>query len=248
MKLIDLSGQTFGKLTVADRADNHIRKNGRVDVCWNCICECGKKCIVKGESLHNGTTKSCGCYKSSYLREYHKKYNDYDLSGEYGICYASNTGEEILFDLEDYDKIKDYCWYVQYTNKEQSYKRVQGTIKHGQNIKMHRLIMNVPNGFVIDHINRNPLDNRKSNLRICSQGENIRNRKQNKDNKLGVKGVYQIKNGSYCVRIEHDTIVEYVGLYKTLREAVDAYDTKAKEYFGEFAYLNNYCEKESELM
>lgn len=242
MKLIDLTGQTFGKLTVINRADNHVRTSGRVDIMWNCKCDCGNLCTVRGERLRNGTTKSCGCYRTESLIANHKKYNDYDLSGEYGICYASNTGEEILFDLEDYDKIKDYCWYVQYTNKEKSYKRVQGTIKHGQYIKMHRLIIDCPNDCVVDHVNRNPLDNRKENLRVCSQTENMRNRKQNINNKLGIKGVYQIKNGSYCARIIKEDIAYHIGLFDTVKEAADAYDSKAKELFGEFAYLNNYTE------
>lgn len=246
MKLIDLTGQTFGKLTVINRADNHVRTSGRVDICWNCICECGNKCVIRGERLRNGTTKSCGCSKSEFLREYRKKYNNFNLNGTYGICYAGNTNEEILFDLEDYDLIKDYYWYIQYVNKERTYKRVVGVVKHGQYIKMHRLIMNVSNDLVIDHINQNPLDNRKSNLRICSQKENMRNRKQNKENKVGVKGVYQIKNGSYCAQIGKDGLPYYLGLYKTIKEAADAYDLKAKELFGEFAYLNNYLE--SELM
>lgn len=90
MKLIDLTGQTFGKLTVINRADNHVRTSGRVDICWNCICECGNKCVIRGERLRNGTTKSCGCSKSEFLREYRKKYNNFNLNGTYGSDNEAN--------------------------------------------------------------------------------------------------------------------------------------------------------------
>lgn len=74
MKLIDLTGQTFGKLTVINRADNHVRTSGRVDIMQNCKCDCGNLCTVRGERLRNGTTKSCGCYRTESLIANHKKY------------------------------------------------------------------------------------------------------------------------------------------------------------------------------
>ena len=60
-KLKDMTGKTFGKLTVIERADDYIDKNGEKYVCWKCKCSCGNECIVKGHDLRNGHTKSCGC-------------------------------------------------------------------------------------------------------------------------------------------------------------------------------------------
>ena len=60
-KLKNLTGQRFGKLTVIERADDYIDKNGEKHVCWKCKCLCGNECIVKGHDLRNGHTKSCGC-------------------------------------------------------------------------------------------------------------------------------------------------------------------------------------------
>ena len=65
--------------------------------------------------MKHGHTKSCGCLnneKRSLLGKNSKKYNKYNLNGEYGIGWTSNTNEEFYFDLEDYDKIKDYCWFL----------------------------------------------------------------------------------------------------------------------------------------
>lgn len=59
----DLTGKRFGRLTVIDRA-----KNYRQQVQWNCVCDCGKKTVVRALYLRNGMTKSCGCYKSEVLK------------------------------------------------------------------------------------------------------------------------------------------------------------------------------------
>lgn len=59
--LIDLTGKKFEKLTVIKRADDHIQKNGRRRLRWECKCECGNIVIVSGDDIKKGHTKSCGC-------------------------------------------------------------------------------------------------------------------------------------------------------------------------------------------
>ncbi len=63
-RLIDLTGQTFGRLTVLDRADNYVTPSGHERVQWYCKCECGKGVIVIGSNLKNGRTQSCGCLQA----------------------------------------------------------------------------------------------------------------------------------------------------------------------------------------
>lgn len=111
--LIDLTGKTFGRLTVIKRAEDYIRPNGNHSVRWLCKCSCeeNKYVVVLGQLLRSGSTKSCGCLHNEMLSDERKKYNTYDLSGEYGIGHTSN-GKEFLFDLEDYDLIKNYCWTI----------------------------------------------------------------------------------------------------------------------------------------
>jgi hypothetical protein len=100
-----------------------------------------------------------------------KKYKQstYDLSNEYGIGYTDITNEKFIFDLEDYNKIKDYCWRKSTNGYIVEYHYVNGKYKIHY---MHRLIANAPKGMVVDHINHNKNDNRKSNLRICTQEQN----------------------------------------------------------------------------
>lgn len=121
--------------------------------------------------------------------------NLYDLSNDYGICYAINTGDKILFDLEDYDKIKNFTWYVSEARSEENhkrhhgYKRVEARINSTKLERMQNLILNSKN---IDHINNNPLDNRKSNLRPSIDGyynQNALNTRIRGNNTSGHKGV-----------------------------------------------------------
>lgn len=62
MKLIDLTGQRFGMLTVLNRADNKGKRT-----MWNCLCDCGNKAVVGGSNLKNGNTRSCGCLHKKML-------------------------------------------------------------------------------------------------------------------------------------------------------------------------------------
>jgi len=107
-KFKDLVGQEFNRLTVLKRDKN----NKHNQVMWICQCNCENKPIltVESYSLTKGKTKSCGCLAKELTIQRFKKYNTYNLTNKYGIGYTSNTNEEFYFDLEDYEKIKDYCW------------------------------------------------------------------------------------------------------------------------------------------
>ena len=65
---IDLSGQRFGRWTVLERADDYIRKDGKKDTCYKCLCDCGNEKIIRARYLTCGNSKSCGCYRSEYER------------------------------------------------------------------------------------------------------------------------------------------------------------------------------------
>jgi hypothetical protein len=94
--------------------------------------------------------------------------------------------------------------------------------------------------MVIDHANGDTLDNRKVNLRICTRADNKRNRGIPSNNTLGYKGVALTKSKKrYMARIGSGRGKHmYLGTYDTIEEAARAYDAKAKELFGEYAYLN----------
>lgn len=218
-------GFRYGKLTVLYRTYSN-NKNSK----WVCLCDCGNYCCVSSTNLNKGT-QSCGCYKKEQISKTHKKYNAYDLSQEYGIGYISNTNNPFYFDKEDYDLIKNYCWY----ENDQGYALSHET--DGSDIRLHRLILHPKDDEIIDHKNQNRLDNRKDNLRIANKQKNGINRPCNANNKLGVKGVNLQSNGKkYTARIMVNGKNIHLGSFNTIEEAKKARQDKEKEIFGEFAY------------
>ena len=65
----DLTGQTFNRLTVIKRVEDHIQKSGDKKVSWLCKCQCGNYCVTTSTSLKSGNTKSCGCFKSEQIHK-----------------------------------------------------------------------------------------------------------------------------------------------------------------------------------
>lgn len=96
--------------------------------------------------------------------------------------------------------------------------------------------MNPPDGMVVDHINGNPMDNRCSNLRVCTQAQNSLNNHGAKFNsKSGHKGVYWHKAAQkWCAEVVYDGTRHYLGLYKNKLDAAEAYNNKAKELHSQF--------------
>lgn len=70
--LIDLTGKKFGRLTVIERAPNRIYASGTPHTTWECVCECGKHVVVRGDALRGGTTLSCGCLQREVASTYGK--------------------------------------------------------------------------------------------------------------------------------------------------------------------------------
>lgn len=198
-EFIDLTGLTFGSWIVLRQGEDKLNGDGkdkpkRKMRAWTCECHCGycNKIIrvVTEKNLINNKSKGCG--NKSRIENGHNnhKYNTYNLTKEFGIGYTSKN-EEFYFDLEDFNKIKDYYWYLHKGRTEtDNYIRAFKENKNGVNkfIFLHNLVMdNIDN--TIDHIDGNPLDNRKEKLRTCTKIENSKNLKLYSNNSSGVKGV-----------------------------------------------------------
>lgn len=127
----------------------------------------------------------------------------YLLSGEVDRTYT--------FDAEDYPIVSQYKWR---TNNH-------GYASSGKDsILLHRLILGVPNGAAVDHINIDVTDNRKCNLRICQNSINSANRRPY--NKWNIKGVEQHKNGKWSAYIRRDNKQYHSPLFDTQEEAAFA--------------------------
>ena len=240
----DLIGKTFGLWKIIDIYDDYIQpKTGWHKKRYLCECSCENKTIrpVLYSHLKNGSSTNCGCIRKEKIinknKELKKKYNQYDLSGDYGIGYTENN-EEFYFDLEDYDKIKDYYWYI---NKK-GY--VVTNINNEKFISLHALVLNRINAnddFEIDHIygreSRN--DSRKFNLRVCTHSDNMKNRGLQSNNKTGVTGVYFDDNiGKYIAYITVDKKRIYLGIFDSLIDAKRKREIFEIQYFKEYRYKN----------
>lgn len=204
---------------------------------WLCKCDCGNKIVTSGMSLRRGHTQSCGCYHKECAANRgrkNKRYNTYDLSGEYGIGYTSK-GEEFYFDLEDYAKIKGFCWFLD----EDGYVKTNDNITR-KLIRFHRLILPVTEEEQVDHIKHKNYDNRKSQLRIVTNAQNSMNRTIQSNNTSGVTGIYwDEKKQRWCVEIMINQKKIYIGVFENFNDAVKARKEAEEKYFGEYSYDNS---------
>lgn len=153
-------------------------------------------------------------------------------------------GKVALIDKEDSPLILQHKWQyssssAKRANTNQEYAK---TTINGKAVKMHRLIINAPEGMDVDHINGNQLDNRKLNLRICSRIENLRNSKKYK-RKTKCSSVYKgvswhKKAGKWEAGLQFEGKRIWLGLFEDEIEAAKSYDSKAKELFKEFCKTN----------
>lgn len=102
-------------------------------------------------------------------------------------------------------------------------------------VYMHRAILSAPSGMDVDHIDRNGLNNCRSNLRLATRSENCRNRGPNAKNSLGVKGVYQNESGrSWCAKIRVHGKGYHLGSFSTPEAAHEAYARASSAMHGKF--------------
>jgi hypothetical protein len=144
-----------------------------------------------------------------------------------------------LVDDEDYPELSKFKWHAE--SKKYGFYACRRVNNQGKinRLSMSRFLMSPPKGLVVDHINHNTLDNCRSNLRVCSVGENCRNRKKPRTNTSGYKGVvWQESRKSWRASLETGDKTVWLGNHGNREDAARAYDVKAKELFGAFAFLN----------
>lgn len=142
-----------------------------------------------------------------------------------------------LVDDDDYDFLMQWKWYFNsgYAKRCSSVIELDMGLPH--TISMHRQILPCPKGLVIDHINRNKLDNRKCNLRICTYSQNFANSPPRTGKYKGVSFSKGAKR-KWISEITVDYRRIRIGCFDSEIEAAAAYNEQAKKYFSKFAYLN----------
>lgn len=207
------------------------------------MCECSV------EDCHNKVMARGLCSKHySQLRRHGKilkysigdKTNHIEILEDHAEIFLIDKNNEVcakaLIDLDDVDKVKNIKWHRSELQRNTYY-----CLSNDSEWKrIHRLIMGVTDkNIIVDHINHNGLDNRKSNLRVCTNNQNICNCLTPKNNKSGHKGVYWSgERKKWCAQISINNKTKSLGRYNTIEEAIEAREKAAKEYYGEFANEN----------
>jgi hypothetical protein len=234
-KAIDLLGKVFGKLTVIARSERRSKKS---EIYWFCECECTKITEVCGTDLRNNKIAACVECGRKIQSEKIKKHNLFRVENNIVIGIATNQNTEFYFNIKYLDEIKKYAWRI----NEKGY--VCSQIKDTE-IKLHRFIMELKSNKqlvseeFIDHVDKNPLNNKDENLRECTNDQNVKNRKLNKNNKSGVSGVMIHSNSKGEIIYRSVISVNHKKMHlistKDFDEAVKARLQAEKEYYKEFA-------------
>lgn len=152
-----------------------------------------------------------------------------------------SQGQYAIVSQADYDWLMQWKWYARWYPNRKCFRAIRSLGKtNGRQefLYMSRAIMNLENGDkrVVDHINRNTLDNRRDNLRLCTFTENQRNRGR-KSLRGFPRGVHLLSPGRYQSRIQVDGKCIHLGCTTTIEAAAKLYEDAAKRYHGQFSCL-----------
>jgi hypothetical protein len=153
--------------------------------------------------------------------------------------HTMRSGDVVFIDDSDAHLMVDGNWCIQKVGHLKYAFRVEGRGR----VYLHRLITDACNGYVVDHINGNGLDNRRENLRVCTLAQNLQNRKRAKHAIHPYKGVSKSRHGRWEARIggtakNAKVKRQRLGAFNTIEEAAAAYDIAAVLMYGEFCCLN----------
>lgn len=148
-------------------------------------------------------------------------------------------GKAAIVDVEDFEFLNQWKWYA-VVFKNSSYAVRRASIDGAQKrLWMHRVLLSAPKGEDVDHRNSNGLDNRRSNLRIATRQENVMNSRPTTTRQgKRFKGIRLAASGRWLAAISVGSTRISGGTFLTQEDAARAYDQLARQYHGDFAWLN----------
>lgn len=231
----DLTGKRFGTLLVIKRLQSIRGPAGKLVGMWECLCDCGAIKSVRLSALAEASRSFCRCVKRQQESEI----------GRLVIISKGNV-RICQYDVEDFNLVSSHRWFISAgyaaCGDKEHYLRT-GRIR---TMLMHRMILGLGDSEMFtDHKNRNRLDNRRCNLRICNYSQNRANSPSSPGESI-YRGVdfhkTPLAHGGMAIRIRAAVRVNgkkvHLGYFQNEESAAMAYDKAAVKAFGEFATLN----------
>lgn len=142
-------------------------------------------------------------------------------------------GQVALIDDEDFELVSQYKWYAQYYSHRDVYAGRSRAGMRGKMILLHNFIVRPDEGYTVDHINRNPLDNRRCNLRLANSTQQVLNQGLKSNAKVPYKGVAMVRSGKYVACVGAFGDVNHIGTFDSPTDAALAYDRAVLEYWSQ---------------
>jgi len=148
--------------------------------------------------------------------------NKYEVIGDFAKVYVEtkyNGTVTTLIDLDDLKKLIDMNVRITAARKNRLSKEHVFAFRYeNKGVLLHRFVMNAPKGTVVDHIFHDSSDNRKSQLRVCTNAENCQN-KSNAYSNTGYRNVHRLESGKFVVTLTVNKKTNHIGVFADIEEA-----------------------------
>ena len=242
----EIVGRVFERLEVIQEGPKD--KHGHRQFVCKCTCGNPSTLLIRKNNLFSGFSQSCGCLAKEINHQRKLNFNQYEVNGDITVFFDSD-GDKCYIDTDLLPIIKEQgCWHKNKAGYWVRRNYLNSGKKNGENLFLHRFIMNPPENVYIDHIDRNPSNNRKNNLRYCSNYENSHNKGVNKRNKSGFTGVYLDNRygEKWIARLKTKEVNAYLGTYNLLEDAIAARGYAEHLLWGDYG-SNRYVPASSEI-
>lgn len=166
-----------------------------------------------------------------------------EVRGDYALVPLTR-GKFALIDAADVGLVSPFNWFACEVRKTGKFyaARTLNLPAGRRTIRMHQIILPLPNEWLVDHIDGDGLNNRRRNLRVATGALNLMNRGAQANNSSGFKGVCWYAAGEkWHAQITREGKNHHIGYFETAEEAAHAYDAEAEVLFGRFGRLNFEC-------
>ncbi len=236
MRTKDLTNQIFGRWKVLYQVEDYVNSKGVRHPMWMCECQCENHTLkaIDAYSLKSKNSTSCGCYKVESTKRNNSRQNTYELVDDQYYVGYTQSGDKFYFDKEDYDLVRQYCWCV---DSQNGYLKTIDKINKTGKLYLHRLVMGCQkgDGVIIDHIDRNRVDCRKSNLRTVNTVQSAINKgikTNNTSGKVGVSWHNACNKWESYITVNKERI--RLGFYEDFDDAEKMRVEAEEKYFGEY--------------